>query len=53
MGLLELVVERLETGVLRGEATLGGGVDDEDNLALVLVEGDILAALCSWVVVSL
>lgn len=44
--LLDVLVELLEAGVLRGEAALGGGVDDEDDLALVVGEGDLLAALC-------
>ena len=41
----ELLVEVLEAGVLGGEAALGGRVDDEDNLALVILQGDFLAAL--------
>lgn len=42
---LDLGPELLETGVLRSEAALGGCVDDEDDLALVVGEGDLLAAL--------
>ena len=44
--LLEILVELLEAGVLRGEAALGGRVDDEDDLALVVGKGDLLPALC-------
>ena len=44
--LLELLVQSLEAGVLRGEAALGGRVDDEDNLALVVGEVNLLGALC-------
>lgn len=42
---LEVGPELLEAGVLRGEAALGGSVDDEDDLALVVGEGNLLAAL--------
>lgn len=41
--LLDGLVEGLEAGVLGREAALGGGVDDEDDLALVVGEGDFLA----------
>lgn len=34
---LELLVELLEPGVLRGEAALGGGVDDEGYFAAELL----------------
>lgn len=34
--LADRLVERLEAGVLWGEAALGGCIDDEDNLALVV-----------------
>lgn len=34
--LLDFFVELLEAGVLRGEAALGSGVDDEDDLARVV-----------------
>lgn len=44
--LLDVLVELLEAGVLRGEAALGGGVDDEDDLALVVCKGSFLALLC-------
>jgi hypothetical protein len=50
MRLLDLVVERLETGILWREAALRGGVDDEDDLALVLIKGELLALL--WLSVS-
>src|SRR6185312_3002971 len=40
---LVLAVERLEAGVLRGEAALAGGVDDQDNLVLPLRERRRLA----------
>lgn len=43
--LLDLGPELLEAGVLRGEAALGGRVDDENHLALVVGQGDLLAAL--------
>ena len=39
-----LLVEFLELGKLRRVSALGGGVDDEDNLALELVEGVLLLA---------
>jgi hypothetical protein len=42
---LEVGPELLEAGVLRGEAALGSCVDDEDDLALVVGEGNLLAAL--------
>jgi hypothetical protein len=41
----ELLVELLESFVLRGETALGGGVDDEDDLALVVLEVNLLVAL--------
>jgi hypothetical protein len=44
--LLDVGPELLQAGVLRGEAALGGRVDDEDDLALVIGQGDLLAALC-------
>jgi hypothetical protein len=43
--LLELGPELLKTSVLRSEAALGGCVDDEDDLALVVGEGNLLTAL--------
>lgn len=42
---LEVGPELLEALVLRGEAALGGCVDDEDDLALVVGERNLLAAL--------
>jgi hypothetical protein len=39
----------LEAGVLRGEAALGGCVDDQDDLALVVGEGDLSAGFCGCV----
>lgn len=39
-----LLVELLELGKLRSVATLGSGVDNEDDLALELVEGVLLLA---------
>lgn len=48
MLLLEALVKLLEALELGGEAALGGGVDDQDNLALVLFKGLGLAALCGW-----
>jgi hypothetical protein len=50
--LLELLVESLKAGILGSEAALGGGVDDEDDLALVLIERVLLAALCTEGLVS-
>lgn len=44
--LLEVGPELLQALVLRGEAALGGSVDDEDDLALVVGQGNLLAALC-------
>lgn len=44
--LLEALVEALEAGVLRSEAALGGSVDNQNDLALVVGKGDILASLC-------
>jgi len=46
--LLEALVELLEALELGGEAALGGGVDDQNDLALVLLKGLDLAALCGW-----
>lgn len=43
---LEVGPELLQTLVLRGEAALGSRVDDEDDLALVVGQGNLLAALC-------
>lgn len=43
--LLQILVQLLETGVLRGETALGGSVDDEDDLALVLFQRSGLALL--------
>ena len=42
---LDALVDLLQTFVLRGEATLGGGVDDEDYFALVVGSRNFLAAL--------
>ena len=39
-----LGIELLEVVVLRGEAATGRGVDDEQDLALVVVQADLLAA---------
>ena len=50
------LVELLEAFELRGETTLAGGVDDEDDLALELrqvVDVALLCALLSAVVASL
>lgn len=44
--LLDRLVELLEALVLGSEAALGGRVDDEDDFALVIGEGDFLALLC-------
>lgn len=44
--LADALVEGLESGELRGEAALGGRVDDEDDLALVVGEGNLGALLC-------
>lgn len=43
--LLELGPELLETSILGSEAALGGCVDNEDDLALVVAEGNLLTAL--------
>jgi hypothetical protein len=43
---LDGLVELLETLELRGEAAFGGGVDDENDLALELFEGVWVALLC-------
>lgn len=43
--LLELGPELLETSILGSEAALGGCVDNEDDLALVVGEGNLLTAL--------
>lgn len=50
---LELLVEGLEVFELGGEAALGGGVDDEDDLAVEGAEGEGLALLCSRVLVAI
>ena len=42
----DLLVERLEGGVLRCEATFGGGVDDEDDLVFERGEVVGLALFC-------
>lgn len=47
---LQVLVEFLKPGELRGEAALGGGVDDEDDFVRELREGVVRAAL--WGVVS-
>lgn len=44
---LDALVDLLETFVLRCETTLGGSVDDEDDLALVVGGRDLLSALCT------
>lgn len=50
----DVLVELLEAGVLRGEAALGGSIDDEDYFAFVVGEGDLDAAPCGVrVVVSM
>jgi len=43
---VHLLVELLEALELRGEAALGGGVDDEDDLALEGGERVLVALLC-------
>lgn len=43
--LLHGLVELLEPFVLRGEAAIGGRVDDEDDFAFVVGEGDRLPFL--------
>lgn len=48
MLLLEVLVKLLEALELGGEAALGGGVDDQYDLALVLFKGLGFAALCRW-----
>ena len=42
-GVLEAGVELFEGVVLRGEAALGGDVDDEEDLAAVVGEGGAFA----------
>jgi hypothetical protein len=42
---LQFLVEAFQTFVLRGEATLGGRVDNEDYFAFVSIEGDCLSFL--------
>ena len=49
MGGLQRLVELLETIILGSEAALGGSVDDEDNLALVVCQWHSLALLCLFV----
>jgi hypothetical protein len=44
--LLDGLVELLEAFVLGGEAALGGRVDDKDDFALVIGEGDFLPLFC-------
>jgi hypothetical protein len=43
---VHLLVELFEALELRGEAALGGGVDDEDDLALEGGERVLVALLC-------
>ncbi|QBZ58027.1 hypothetical protein PoMZ_02966 [Pyricularia oryzae] len=43
----DLLVQGLEAGVLRREAALGGRVDHQDDLALVVGQRGLLALLCS------
>lgn len=47
VGGAEVLVELLEAGVLGREAALGGGVDNEDDLALELAEVELVAGLCT------
>lgn len=47
MLLLDLLVQLLQTFILRRETAFRGGVDDEDDFALVFFEGNGLAFLCS------
>jgi hypothetical protein len=42
---LEVGPELLKASILRGEAALGGSVDDEDDFALIVGKGNLLAAL--------
>lgn len=42
---LDVLVQLLQAGVLRGEAAFGGGVDDEDDFAFVVRQRYLLAAL--------
>ena len=42
---LQVLVELLQPGELRGEAAFGGGVDDEDDFVGQLREGVVGAAL--------
>lgn len=44
--LLDLLVDGLEVLVLVGEAALGGGVDDQDDLALVIGQRDFVVGGC-------
>lgn len=48
----DLLVERFEAAVLGGEATLGRGVDDEEDFAGVGGEGCGLALLCGGLAMS-
>lgn len=43
---LQVLVEFLQPGELRGEAAFGGGVDDQDDFVGELREGVFGAALC-------
>lgn len=44
--LLDLLVDGLEVLVLVGEAALGGGVDDQDDLALVVGQRNFVVGGC-------
>lgn len=46
--LLERLVQLLKTLVLRSEAAFGSRVDNQDDLALVVGESDLLALLCDY-----
>lgn len=45
--LADRFVEFLEAFELGGESTLGGGIDNKDNLALKFVKRDLGSLLCS------
>ena len=45
---IDRLPERLKLLVLRSKAALGGRVDDQDDLALVVAQGNLDVPFCGW-----